>query len=159
MQRWKRSILQVSAQKQMKTSHHIYFSLHKVRSCKRCVNCLPSNPGWLFQPCVFYKAGVIQAHNSHMAHIWKFKCHCLLPGFVWGLSEVSALNCTSLSACLLPMMHFPISSLAKALKETIVPVTLRHVACTYDTKWEKLFPLYPWNVFESINSLWRNAAL
>lgn len=60
------------------------------------------------------------------------------------------LDCTSPSACLLPMMHLPISSLARAVKEAIVPVTLRHVACTYDTEWEKLFPLYPWNVFESI---------
>lgn len=72
-----------------------------------------------------------------MAHIWKFKCRCLLPGFVRGLSEVSALNCTSLSACLLPMMHLPISSLAKAVKEPIVPITLRHVACTSDTEWAK----------------------
>lgn len=88
-----------------------------------------------------------------MAHIWKFKCHCLLPGFVGGLSEASTLNCTSLSACLLPMMHLSISSLAKAVKEAIVPVTLRHVACTYDTEWEKLFPLYLWNVFESINAV------
>lgn len=88
-----------------------------------------------------------------MAHIWKSKCHCLLPGFVRGLPEVSVLDCTSLSACLLPMMHLSISSLAKAVKEAIVPVTLRHVACTYDTEWEKLFPLYLWNVFESISSV------
>lgn len=48
------------------------------------------------------------------------------------------------------MMHLPIASLARAVKEAIVPVTLRHVACIYDTEWEKLFPLYLWNVFESI---------
>lgn len=36
------------------------------------------------------------------------------------------------------------------VKEAIVPVTARHVACTYDTEWEKSFPLYPWNVFESV---------
>lgn len=40
-------------------------------------------------------------------------------------------------ARLLPMMHLPIASLATAVKEAIVPVTLRHVACTYDTEWEK----------------------
>lgn len=104
--------------------------------------------------CVFYKA-----HHSHMARVCMFKCHFLLPGFVWGLSEVSVPDCTSPSACLLPMMHLPISSPAKAVKEAIVPVTLRDVACTYDTEWEKWFPLYPWNVFESINSMWISAAL
>lgn len=60
---------------------------------------------------------------------------------------------STVRACLLPMMHLPISSLVQAVKEAIVPVTLRHVACTYDTEWEKLFPLYLWNVFESINSV------
>lgn len=96
------------------------------------------------QKYVFYKA-----HHSNMAHVCKFKCHCLLPGSVWGLSEVSALDCTSLSACLLPMMHLPISSLAKAVKEAIVPVTLRHVACTYDRVGE-IIPIIP------LECLWIN---
>lgn len=62
------------------------------------MNRLPSNSDGESQRCVFYKAQVIQAHNSHMAHVWKFKCRRLLPGFLQGLSEVSTLNCTSLSA-------------------------------------------------------------
>lgn len=92
--------------------------------------------------------------NHRAAAIWaqvsRFECRCLLPGFVWGLPQISMVDCTSLSARLLPMMHLPFSSLARAVKEAIVPVTLRHVACTYDTEREKLFPLYLWNVFESI---------
>ena len=60
---------------------------------------------------------------------------------------------STVRACLFPMMHLPISSLAQSVKEAIVPVTLRHVSCTYDTEWEKLFPLYPWNFFESTSSM------
>lgn len=47
----------------------------------------------------------------------------------------------------------------RQVKEAIVPVTVRHVACTYDTEWEKLFPLYPWNVFESVVSVWISGVL
>lgn len=82
-----------------------------------------------------------------MTHVWALSATtCCL-----GLCEapLKYLHST-VQPCLLPVMHLPIPSLALRVKEAIVPITLRHVACTYDTKWEKLFPLYPWNVFESI---------
>lgn len=48
------------------------------------------------------------------------------------------------------MMHLSICGPGQAVKEAIVPVAARHVACTYDTEWEKSFPLLLWNVFESV---------
>lgn len=54
-------------------------------------------------------------------------------------------------------MHLSNSSMGKPVKEAIV--LERHVAGTYDTEWEKLFPLYIWDVFESINQLYENRHL
>lgn len=78
-----------------------------------------------------------------MAHIWKvLSAAACCRGFARGLSEASALHCTSLSARLLPMMHLPISSLATAVKEAIVPVTLRGMLHALLTQSGRNYSLY-----------------
>lgn len=97
-----------------------------------------------------------------MNPIWELKL-CLLVSLspcCLGLCEASLKYLHStVRGCRLPMMHLPTSSLAQAVKEAIVSVTLRHVACTYDTEWEKRFPFCPRNVCESMGCVWKSEVL